>query len=320
MLKFSIIIPTYKRASGLRLTIESLFRLDYPKKDYEIVIVDNNSQDNTREVVMELIKKSPVRMRYLLEKKPGLMNAHHCGARAARGKIFYFTDDDIIVTKSLLTELEKVFETDKRIACVTGKILPVWEQDPPGWILKYFNNHMLSVNAQRNERLLISPHDVGVFGCHEAVKRSVLFETGGFNPDYVGPKMMGDGETGLSLKIEKLGYLFAYTSEAVIYNAVPKERLTQRYINRRFFVQGRADSYTDLRKYSISLPRLIIHLCYYLYRLITTLTFTLFYFPFSEKWHLACGHIYYFLARMEYDLEFLFDTEIRRFVLKKNWL
>jgi glycosyltransferase involved in cell wall biosynthesis len=320
MKTFSIIIPTYKKPDSLRLTIESLWKLDYPRNNFEIIIVDNNSSDDTKEVVTELIAKSPVEMRYLLEKKPGLMFAHHAGAKVAKGKILYFTDDDVIVTKSVLKEIEKMFKIDNRIACVTGKILPIWEKEPPEWILKYFNNYMLSVNPNVKEKLLIAPYDVGVFSCHEAIKRAVLFEAGGFNPDYAGNKMLGDGETGLSIKLEKLRYLFAYTDKAIIYNFVPVSRLTQKYMNHRFVVQGRAQSYTDLKKYSKDKIKLGGHIFLYFYKLLLYTLLTVLYLPFSDKWHWMCGSIFYFFARIKYDLEYFLVKKFRKFVLKKNWL
>jgi glycosyltransferase involved in cell wall biosynthesis len=61
----SIIIPTYNRAKMLGLTIESFTGQDYPKELYEIIISDNNSSDNTRDIVAEWQAKSPVPIKYI---------------------------------------------------------------------------------------------------------------------------------------------------------------------------------------------------------------------------------------------------------------
>ena len=105
----SIIIPTYNRAKMLGITIESFMTQSYPKDKYEIIVSDNNSSDNTREVVEEWQGKATVPIRYLFEGRQGVHYARNTAAKAAIGDILYFTDDDMIAANSLLLELVKVF-------------------------------------------------------------------------------------------------------------------------------------------------------------------------------------------------------------------
>jgi glycosyltransferase involved in cell wall biosynthesis len=319
-MKFSIIIPTHNRADSLLLAMKSLMSFRYSKKEFEIIVVDNDSSDATKEIVDELKKISPIRIKYVFEKRLGLVHARHTGAKAAEGKILYYIDDDIIATKSVLRELEKMFKLDSRIACVTGKIFPKWEEKPPNWFLRYFNNGTVSVNGNRKDVLLVAPYDVMMFGCHYAVRKEVLFRVGGFNPDSVGEKWLGDGETGLSFKIKKLGYLFAYTDKAVIYHRISVNRMNQKYINHRFANQGRAQSFTDLRNIPKNTLKIVSGLGGYVFLFIFNAAQTFVCLPFWNRWHFTLAKTSYYLARVEYDLDFLLDHKLRRFVLKKSWL
>src|ERR1700745_1955660 len=95
-MRFSIVIATYKRAGLLKNTLESLARLR-PTAPWEVIVVDNNSPDNTREVVEAAIPSFPVPLRYVFEKEQGRSAALNCGFRVAEGEIIVTTDDDIRV-------------------------------------------------------------------------------------------------------------------------------------------------------------------------------------------------------------------------------
>ena len=94
-LSASVIVCTYNRASSLAQTLESLEKqVVRPGTEWEVVVVDNNSRDDTRAVVEGRQRNWP-RIRYLFERAQGLSNARNCGIRAARGEILLFTDDDV---------------------------------------------------------------------------------------------------------------------------------------------------------------------------------------------------------------------------------
>src|SRR5574341_1594500 len=195
----SVIIPTYNREKMLGITIESFIKQTYPVGRYEIIISDNNSNDNTKYIVHEWQGKSNVAIKYFLEARQGVHYARNSAAKIAKGAILYFTDDDMIADKDLLTNLIKVFLMDYHVASATGRILPKWETEPPQWILKYCYNRWLSLN-DRSEQLIIAPFDMDVFSCHQAVLREAFFKSGGFNPENTAGEWIGDGETGLNIK------------------------------------------------------------------------------------------------------------------------
>ena len=132
----SIIIPTFNRAKILDITLESCVNQSYPKDLFEIIVVDNNSNDDTKKVVENWKDRSEVSVKYTFEKKQGAHIARNSAAKLSESEILYFTDDDMIADKDLLINIVKPFDLDYNVAIVGGKVLPKWEFDPPEWLLK----------------------------------------------------------------------------------------------------------------------------------------------------------------------------------------
>src|SRR4030065_124469 len=94
----SIIICTYNRSDFLRRTLEKFESLLTPKDfSFEILVVDNNSSDNTRTMTGNFIRLTKLDVKYIFEKKQGKSFALNRGIREAKGEIIVFTDDDILV-------------------------------------------------------------------------------------------------------------------------------------------------------------------------------------------------------------------------------
>lgn len=320
-MRVSVIIPTYNRAKMLDWTIESFIKQNYPKDKYELIVSDNNSDDNTKVVVTEWQAKSSVPIKYLFEPHQGVHYARNSAAKIAKGDILYFTDDDMVADKDLLKNLVKVFSMGYNVASATGKVLPKWETEPPKWILKYCNNYWLSLN-DRAEKLIIAPFDIGVLSCHQAIMREAFFKSGGFNPENTAGEWIGDGETGLNIKIKELGYNFAYVGDSVIYHIIPPSRMTQSYLNKRMANQGNCDSYTEYRRNKYNNGQLIFQIVKHLINIIVaplgglTLPFIL----TKYSWRLFVAWIFYNINRIKYDMRLIYDERWRQLVLKNNWL
>lgn len=251
----SIIIPTHNRCSLLEKTIRSLVNQDFPKDNYEILVVDNGSTDSTRQVAEAEVSAYPEHnIRYIFEPEPGLHSGRHRGAREAKGEILCYLDDDVTVEAGWLKAVAQTFaETDAGL--VGGKILPAYEIKPPQWLSR------LVVTTSEGEMLSqLSLIDFGqqlrqidpcyVWGCNYSVRRDLVFECGGFRPDSVPFDIVqyrGDGEIALSKAIEAKGYKAYYNPKACVYHYVPKERMTAEYFCKRQFRQGISDSFTKTR-------------------------------------------------------------------------
>ncbi|MBD1849814.1 glycosyltransferase family 2 protein [Cyanobacteria bacterium FACHB-502] len=116
----SIIIPTLNRDNLLKSTIKS-FCLQYFSPDqFEILVVDNGSTDNTKDIAQAAINEfSPHQIRYIYEPEPGLLSGRHPGALEARGKILTFVDDDIEADPEWLRAIKESFN-DPTVKLVGG--------------------------------------------------------------------------------------------------------------------------------------------------------------------------------------------------------
>lgn len=316
----SVIIPTYNRSHLLIQTVRSFVMQKFNKDRFEIIIANNNSTDNTSDIIDGLVKESPISIRHIMEKRQGVHYARNTAAKLAKGNILYYTDDDMIADQNLLTEIIKPFMVDEKVATATGRVLPKWEVPPPQWILDYCDNGLLSLNNPREE-FIISPYDCGVFSCHQAIRREVLFAAGGFNPENTSGEWIGDGETGLNIKIRELGYKFAYNGNSVIYHVIPATRMTQNYLNKRLANQGNCDSYTEYKRNRYSNNQLSIkilsHVKKYLFQAIKGITKFMIKKP---TWRLNWAKSFYYLNRIKYDYRLMNDDKLRQLVLRYDWI
>jgi glycosyltransferase involved in cell wall biosynthesis len=117
----SIIIPTFNSEKTLNLCLSSFLNLDYKK--FEIIIVDNNSNDKTFEIIKKNMKKSK-RIKFFKLNNVGISAARNFGVKKAKYGIVLFTDDDCIVDKDLLIKINKKFNENKDVAIISGAKKP----------------------------------------------------------------------------------------------------------------------------------------------------------------------------------------------------
>lgn len=133
----TVLVCTYNRADDLRALLESVLAQEtHGCLEYEVLVVDNNSSDHTREVVEELIAAGHSRLRYLFEVKQGLSEALNAGLAATRGEFVQKIDDDQLMPPGYLAQLVRAFRENPDVAFIGGKVLPIWEQQPPHWLTR----------------------------------------------------------------------------------------------------------------------------------------------------------------------------------------
>ena len=315
----SVIIPTFNRSASLQATVETFLAQSYPADRFEILLVDNGSTDETPQVIQMLTAGAP-NVRGMTDRRRGAHFARNSGAMAARGSVLYFTDDDMLAAPTLLETIVTAFAPGSRVGSATGRILPRWETEPPRWVLEHCRNELLSLN-DRGEATIISDNDPGVFSCHQAILREAFMAAGGFNPDTNAERFTGDNETGLNIKVRKLGYRFAYVGSSVTHHVIPEARMTQRYLNSRFADQGFCDSYTAYQAIQVRKPRLAARVVAHgLLAGITAAKALVRRVASDSRWRLDLARLFYYRNRARYDMRLIRHAEWRRFVLRSNWL
>ena len=118
---FSIVIPTYNRRDLLERCLSSLLNQDYPRNKYEIIVVDDCSKDNTKELVKKLQLKNK-NIRYIRhEKNKGVAAARNTGIKNSKYDSLIFIDDDCITLNNYLKKLDSIIK-NKKISCLVGEI------------------------------------------------------------------------------------------------------------------------------------------------------------------------------------------------------
>src|SRR5690349_7148849 len=120
----TVIVCTHNRCQGLAKSLDSIAASIVPNSlDWEILVVDNNSSDDTAKIVHDVCNRYPRRFRYVFEPNEGLSNARNAGIKQAKGNIIVFTDDDLTVAPTWLGNLTAKLH-DGRWAGAGGRILP----------------------------------------------------------------------------------------------------------------------------------------------------------------------------------------------------
>ena len=256
-MKLSVIIPTYQRSETLLQSIASLQHQSL--SNFEIIVVDNAVDVKLEQRITSFNQSAKFKVRYIPESFLGAHHARHTGAQAAVGELLVFTDDDATFTPHWLESYQKSFFNHPKMVAAGGAVRPVWQVPPPQWLLDYIGEAKLFTILSLMEpatEFYLDPKGF-FFSVNMAIKRKVLFEVGGFNPDLVDEFLLGDGETGLYYKLWQRELLIGYVPDALVYHHIPKSRMTIDYFRHRMANEGASDMYS-LYHQGISHPLLLI--------------------------------------------------------------
>ena len=251
-MKISVIIPTHNRAESLTQAIESLLAIK-EEADFEIVVVDNNSTDNTKNVAESYSERFPGMFRYVFEKRTAFTRARSTGAQNASGDIFLYIDDDVILQPGSLYNIAKIFSTYPDAGIIAGKIMPRYEKNPPQWVVNCQNSFNglslfmkgVGASADSNDFQEVT----WAAGPMMAVRSDLYREVGGFPPDTIGVETnkgekafkkiyVGPGDCGLSQKIREIGYKVYYSEDVSCYHVIPTIRFTVGFWRSRMIGEG----------------------------------------------------------------------------------
>lgn len=207
----SVVIPTYNGLDMLRKSLPTWFEQTLPIDEYEIIVVDNRSTDETRQYVESLLPEQK-NLIYLYEPKPGATNARHAGAHKAEGEYLVFADNDGLFNRECLAEILKVYYANKECAAVACKIDIQWDGEEPEWISPY---KKLLGQLNYGDEVKYSTWFY-LNGGLMSVRKDVFERLGGFNPDLIGPYLIGDGDLGLVKKLHAEKALIGWSPNAIM--------------------------------------------------------------------------------------------------------
>ena len=254
-MKATIIIPTCNRTGPLIAALESISSIDPGALGIEVLVVDNNQAADARRQVKSICSQIPGSIRYAAEPSPGLSAARHRGAFEATGDILIYVDDDVLVSRSWAEAILDAF-TDPGAGIVGGPSIPVFTGSIPSWFWGFvdptpfggWSCGSLSLLDIGSDTADINP--IWIWGLNFSIRKSILFELGGFNPDIVPARYQrwqGDGETGLAYKALEAGVRTDYRQAALLRHVIGADRLIPAYFEKRAYFQGVCDSFSRIR-------------------------------------------------------------------------
>jgi glucosyl-dolichyl phosphate glucuronosyltransferase len=248
ILSATICICTYNRAERLSVALDALKKLKNERRiEMQILIIDNNSTDNTRETVERYSGSLPIL--YLFEHEQGLSHARNRALSECHADFLLFTDDDVTVDPFWLDEFIKTAQEFPEADYFGGKVIPCWSNGRPRW-LKDENMALLSglfVNYDlgTNTRLYTS-NDPLPYGASFGVTRKLFEQLKPFCTKLgVKGNIPGRGEEAEYLaRAMNQGFRGAYVGSALCYHWVDPIRLNLRYMYKYGVQKGIAEKLT----------------------------------------------------------------------------
>jgi len=198
-MKVSIVVPYYNSGSQILNLISSILNLNYPEEDYELILVDDGSTDNScalaQKTVLEAVSKGYNIKTIRIERNSGPAVARNRGIKSSSGEIIAFTDSDCIIDRDWIRCITHSFE-NKKTGGAYGRIIT-------------------SNKNQNMYPLETSPSDHKYVTANAAYLRKVMEAAGYFNEEFRVP-FREDSE--LAYRILEKGFCISYDPEAIVYH------------------------------------------------------------------------------------------------------
>lgn len=232
-MKLDVVIPTYNRSGLLRAAVESLLRAPVPAGlDVNLLVIDNNSKDDTAAVVRELQDGAPVPVVYVRETKQGLSHSRNAGIANSRGDLIGFIDDDEEIEENWYAVIAREF-TDETVEYIGGPCLPNWQAAIPDWLPPGYHSVIGAIPPKPRGRY--GPGHPGMLNGGNAVLRKRVFERIGSYSTRLGRSgkgLLSEEDADFFRRIQAAGISGMYVPDLAIYHYIPAERLTRSYHRR----------------------------------------------------------------------------------------
>ena len=239
--RISAIIATRNRASYLRKAVESLVHQTLDPDLYEIIVVDNGSQDNTKQVVEEFAFVP--NLHYFFEPVPGCSRARNTGWRNAQGQIIAFMDDDAIAHPEWLARYIEAFDHyGASVGSIGGKVELIWEVPKPDWL----STRLLGILSvyHYSDAMVVLDTDQWLSICNLAYPIEVLKKANGLREDLgrQGNNLRAGAENFLRQQTDEWGLITVYHPDILVQHHIPLSRLTKKWFKNAAFWQGKSDA------------------------------------------------------------------------------
>jgi glycosyltransferase involved in cell wall biosynthesis len=225
----AVVVPTFNRAAQLAPVLDRLLAQQCSGFEWEILVVDNNSRDQTHNVTEAAISRDVSgRLRYAFEPRQGISYARNTGIELTSAPVILFLDDDVIPGETWLRTFKEAFDAHPESDCIGGRVRPRWSAPPPDWFTSHGHAGPLALQ-DRPRAASVSARQASscLVGANFGFRRSVFEVIGGFSPHF--PRCQ-DRE--LEMRMWRAGMQGLYLPAMDVTADIPPERLTRRYHRR----------------------------------------------------------------------------------------
>lgn len=236
----TVLIATYNRADLLARTLDTI-ALSQIDRRWDLVVVDNNSSDHTRQVVERRVPSYPVPLRYIFEARQGKSIALNTALAQITAPVIAFTDDDVRVPPGWLNALTAPLFARADIDYTGGPVRPMWERRKPRWLDETGDlGGTIAVKDHGPEPFIFEEAGRTPLGVNMCVRASLIERIGGFRADLgrSGASLLGQEQAEFFCRSRAIGARGLYVPSAGLEHFVPASRLTRRYFRRWWFWKG----------------------------------------------------------------------------------
>lgn len=249
-MNLSVVLCTYNRAAELEKTLAALAAQRVPADvGWELVLVNNNSTDETEKVCRRFAERAPMPVTYVFEPTQGLSQARNTGVAAARGEVIAFTDDDVSPPPDWVAKIAAIMNKPG-LDGVGGRIVPIWPAPPPAWLDLHlrFRLALLESTEPRVATLGDEIRETGIriYGANMAFRRQVFRDIGLFvtTLSAKGTKLYRGGDTEFVRRAVGAGKTVIYDPDLVVGHRISPERMTRDYFRKWAFDSGEGHAMT----------------------------------------------------------------------------
>lgn len=237
----AVLIATYNRAERIGETLDYLAASRPPGVAWEVVVVDNNSTDDTRAVVESRQSAFPVPLRYLTEKQQGRSPALNTAIAATTAPYIVFSDDDIRVEADWLATATAALAEGWDY--VGGPVRPIWEGQPPRWLDLTRSDiwGTIAILDYGPARFLFEDRRLVPLAGNLGVRRTVVDRVGDFRVELGrsnGKVLLGQEVPEWMSRVRAAGFRGVYAPEMVVHHHIPTRRLTKAYHRKWWIGKG----------------------------------------------------------------------------------
>jgi glucosyl-dolichyl phosphate glucuronosyltransferase len=237
-LRRSVVIATYNRAESLLSTLRSLSEVGQIDET-EVIVVDNNSNDHTKDVVEKAAAWFPKGLHYIFEPEQGRSAALNSGILASGGEIILITDDDVMLDVNWICAAERALELP---TCdyVGGRVLPIWQKERPRWLPNRGGKHWAVIGLLDYGAEMLKLGSQVPLGVNMAFRRDAFARAGMWNNQVGrrGMSLLGQEVREWGLRARAAGLSGFYIPDMVVHHIIPSDRLTKKYFRRWFYWHG----------------------------------------------------------------------------------